>query len=132
MVSYNRIGSPMDALFVRESLTNAIRFWERARLVYNFLLFLVVIGCFAAEYPASKMALTYDLPLILFVLAVLANVAYCTAYIVDIVAQMSGYRERWGKYRWVLFSVGTLFAAVITRFWALSLFILSPISPALH
>lgn len=122
----------MDTLPVRDSLTNAIRFWEGARLVFNVLLFLVVIACFAAEYPASKTALTYDLALNLFVLAVLANVAYCTAYIVDIVVQMSGYRERWGKFRWVLFSVGTLFAAVITRFWALSLFTLNPASPMFH
>ena len=55
-------------------------------------------------------------------LAVLANVAYCAAYVVDIFAQVSGYRELWQKYRWLLFVVGLLFAGVITRFWSLAFF----------
>jgi hypothetical protein len=64
--------------------------------------------------------------LILFLLAVLANVAYCAAYPVDVFVQASGFRERWLKYRWVLFFIGVAFAAVVTRFWALAFF--SPVS----
>jgi len=38
--------------------------------------------------------------LLLFLLAVLANVACCAAYVVDIFA--SGYREQWWKLRWIV------------------------------
>lgn len=55
-------------------------------------------------------------------LAVIANVAYCAAYVVDIFAQASGFRELWQRYRKVLFVIGTLFAAIITRFIALGMF----------
>ena len=47
-----------------------------------------------------------------------ANIAYCAAYLVDIFAQASGFRELWREYRWVLFAVGTTFAAIITHFIA--------------
>jgi hypothetical protein len=112
----------MDALVLRESTTDAIRYWEPRRLAYNAVLAAIVVAYFGFCYPASKGALSIDKGLLLFVLAVLANVAYCTAYVVDIFAQASGYRERWLKYRWVLFSIGTLFAGVITRSFALGLF----------
>jgi hypothetical protein len=41
---------------------------------------------------------------------------------VDVVVQMSGFRERWARYRWVLFSVGMVFAAIVTRFLSLATF----------
>ena|ERR1700674_2610977 len=112
----------MDTPLFRESLTNAIRFWERARLLYNGILLLVVIGCFIARYPESRAALSVDMILAMFLAAVVVNVAYCSGYPVDIFVQMSGYREHWGKYRWVLFAVGVVFAGILTRFWSLSAF----------
>ena len=55
-------------------------------------------------------------------LAVIANIAYCTAYVVDIFVQASGFRELWQRYRKLLFVIGTLFAAIITRFIAMGMF----------
>jgi hypothetical protein len=49
-------------------------------------------------------------------------VAYCAAYPVDIFAQQSDFLGLWLKYRWLLFTVGLLFAAVVTRFFAMGLF----------
>jgi hypothetical protein len=109
----------------RQSATDAVKYWEPRRILYNLALSIVVLGCFWAEYPASKKALKVgrvDLVLVVFVLAVLANVAYCAAYLVDIFAQSTGYREIWQKYRWALFVLGMLFAGVITRFFALGMF----------
>ena len=63
-----------------------------------------------------------DLLLSLFLLTVIANVAYCSAYLVDIFVQASGFRELWQRYRWVLFAIGTTFAVVITRFVAMGMF----------
>lgn len=47
---------------------------------------------------------------------------YCAAYPVDVFISASSYREQWFKYRWVIFLVGVLFAATITRFFALGMF----------
>lgn len=107
---------------MREYLTNAISFWEPRRVVYNAVLAVIVVAYFVAGYPASKGAVSIDLVLALFLLAVAANVAYCAAYLADIFVQASGFRDIWHRTRWVLFVIGTAFAAVITRFIAISMF----------
>jgi|SRR5579864_6841947 hypothetical protein len=112
----------MDVQSLRDSLTDAIRYWEPRRLTYNALLAAVVATYFVLDYPRSKTALSLDMALLLFLLGVLANVAYCAAYVVDLFAQASGFRDQWRTYRWILFSIGVLFAGVLTRFWAVGLF----------
>lgn len=95
---------------------------DLCRLLYNAVLAAIVVVYFGIYYPASRAVLSTDFGLYLFLLAVLANVAYCAAYVVDIFAQASGYREQWRRYRWVVFTIGLLFASVITRFFALRMF----------
>ncbi len=107
---------------LRDYLTDAIKFWEPGRILYNLSLAAVVIIYFAIGYPQSKSTLTIDFCLGLFMLAVIANVAYCAAYVVDIFAQASGFRELWQRYRKLLLVIGTLFAAIITRFIAMGMF----------
>jgi len=104
---------------LHEIIGNAIRYWEPRRLIYNLVLGLIVIGYFIAHWPASKTEINFSSVLALFVLAVLANVCYCAAYIVDLFAQWSDVRPSWFKWRWVLFAVGTSFAAIITRGFAM-------------
>ncbi len=112
----------MERSDLREYATDAIKFWEPWRIVYNLALAAVVIIYFARAYPSSKTAITVDFCLGLFLLAVIANVAYCAAYVVDIFAQASGFREVWQRSRKMLFVIGTLFAAIITRFVAMGMF----------
>ena len=112
----------MERSDLREYATDAIKFWEPWRIVYNLALAAVVIIYFGRAYPFSKTTITVDFCLGLFLLAVVANVAYCAAYIVDIFAQASGFREVWQRYRKMLFVIGTLFAAIITRFIAMGMF----------
>jgi hypothetical protein len=112
----------MDRQSLREAVTSAIRYWEPRRLAYNIVLAVVVLACFALNYPLSKSIVSLDFVLMLFLLAVLANVAYCAAYVVDIFASASGYQEQWWKLRWIIFAIGSLFAAIITRFFALGFF----------
>ena len=112
----------METAALRESVTSAIRFWEPRRLVYNLVLAAVVITYFIAGYPASKSVLNLDFALGLFLMAVVANVAYCAAYLADVFVQMSGFRDVWERFRWILFVIGTAFAAVITRFFAMGMF----------
>lgn len=107
---------------VREVLTNALRYWEPRRVIYNAILACVVLAYFVAAWPASKSTITINGVLFVFVLAVLANVAYCAAYLGDVFVQFSGFQKAWYRWRWLLFVVGTTFAAVITRFFALGFF----------
>ena len=116
----------MDTATIREWATDAIRYWEPRRVVYNAVLAAIVITYFAIGLPSSKQLLNLNFVLFLFLLAVLANVCYCAAYLVDIFAQTSGFRELWQRYRWLLFVVGTVFAGIITRFWSLAFFTLPP------
>ena len=112
----------MDAQTFRDSVTRAIRYWEPLRFVYNIVLAAIVLIYFGINYPASKSLLSINFALSLILLAVLANVAYCAAYPVDIFVSASNYREQWRKYRWLIFIVGLLFAGIITRFFALGIF----------
>ena len=112
----------MDAATLREHATDAIKFWERGRVLYNLALAVIVILHFVAGYPLSKAMLSLDFCLGLFLLAVVANIAYCAAYLVDLFAQVSGFRELWRRYRWLLFAIGTTFAAIITHFVAAGMF----------
>ena len=112
----------MDTATLRERATDAIGYWEPRRLVYNLVLAAIVLAYFVAGLPFTKGILSVDFVLGLFLLAVLANVAYCAAYAVDLFAQTSGFRDVWRKFRWILFLIGLAFAGIITRFWSMTFF----------
>jgi hypothetical protein len=106
----------------RDYLGNAIRYWEPRRILYNLILAAIVVIHFVKDRPFSKALLQFNSVLLLFLLAVLANVAYCAAYLPDVFAQMSSVRNSWLRYRWVLFVVGLAFAAILAHFWSLAMF----------
>ena len=112
----------MGAQTFRESLTGAIRYWEPRRMVYNVVLAAVILIYFGINYPATKSLVSIDSILFLFLLVVLANVAYCAAYLVDIFVSASSYRDQWQRRRWIIFVIGLLFAGIITRFFAIGMF----------
>ena len=100
--------------------SDAIRFWEPRRLLYNAALAAVVLIHFFAAWPGSRVLLTRDTVLGLFVLTVVANVFYCAAYIVDLFVQSSLGRTGLPRWRWLLFVTGTAFAAVLAHFISMS------------
>jgi len=112
----------MENITVRERITEAIKFWEPMRLVYNIVLAAVVLIYFSLGLPRSREYVSTNGISLLILLAVLANVAYCAAYVVDMFAQFSGFREQWQTIRWGLFATGMLFAAILTRFFAMGMF----------
>src|SRR5947199_3922288 len=114
--------SPKRRLSLRDMATDAIRYWEPRRLVYNVVLALIVIGYFIAAFPASRQTVTVDGILFLVLLTVAANILYCAAYIVDVFTQFSGFRAVWIRCRWILLVVGIIFAGIITRFFVLGFF----------
>jgi hypothetical protein len=112
----------MDSQSLRDSIGDAIRFWEPRRVLYNAILAMIVVVYFWIGLPSSKQNLNVDFVLGLFLLAVVANVAYCAAYLVDVFVQMSAFRGTWRNVRWIVFGIGTVFAAIITRFIAMGMF----------
>jgi hypothetical protein len=112
----------MDGATLRDYATEAIRYWEPRRIFYNLLLVVVVVVTFWLNLPSSRAAVTIDSILWLFLLAVVANVAYCAAYIVDLFVQASAFREQWQQFRWLVYALGSAFAAVLARYVSMGLF----------
>jgi hypothetical protein len=102
---------------------SGLRYWEPRRIIYNGVLAVVVMSHFLLAWPESGARLSFDLVLAIFLLAVLANVAYCAAYLADLFVQFAGLQNAWRRGRVVLLSIGTLFAATITHFFAKGMFI---------
>jgi hypothetical protein len=113
---------PLVKTTLREMVTDAIRYWEPRRLAYNGVLAAIVIAYFCMALSQSRSALSVNGILFLIILTVLANLCYCAAYVADVFAQFSGFRDVWLRWRWVLFTVGVAFAGIITRFFALAFF----------
>lgn len=109
--------SGSEAPSFRDLLSDAIRYWEPRRLGYNAFLAVIVVGWVAVTWPHFRTAFTWQSLLFLFVLAVLSNVCYCAAYVVDVPMQYSVYRDLWRRWRWGLWIVGALFAGSITYYW---------------
>jgi hypothetical protein len=101
---------------------SGLRYWEPRRLIFNGVLALVVLGHFWFAWPDSKARLSLDLALGIFILAVLANIAFCAAYFADLFVQFAGLHAAWRWGRVVLLTVGTLFGATITHFFAKGMF----------
>jgi hypothetical protein len=109
--------APSEPAPFRDLLSDAISYWEPRRVGYNAFLALVVLGWVAFSWPHFRSAFTWQSLLLVFVLAVLANVCYCAAYVADIPMQYSAFRETWRRRRWALWCVGVLFAGAITFYW---------------
>lgn len=95
---------------------NALRYWEPRRIIYNAVLACVVVAHVLLAWPDSREKMSFDLLLGMFILAVLANVAYCVVYVADLFVQFSGLEAAWRRGRVVVLIVGTAFAATITHF----------------
>src|SRR5712664_4584535 len=101
----------------RGFLTDAVRFWEPRRVVYNLILAVVVVVWLVASWPHFRPAFTLQSLLLLSILALLANACYCAAYLVDLPMQSLSVGDALRRLRWVLWVIGTLFAIVFENYW---------------
>lgn len=101
----------------RHAMDDALRYWEIRRAPYNLVLVAVTVFWCAWTWPHFRPALTGASLLKLLVLALLANVCYTAAYVVDLPMQLSSYRSAWYRKRWILWVVGTAFAALLATYW---------------
>jgi hypothetical protein len=101
----------------REIVTDSIRYWELRRVAYNAVLAAIVAFWIARTWPHFQAALSWQFLPPLLVLAVIANVFYCAAYPADLLMQYSEFRERWIRWRWLLWVAGTAFAVLLEWYW---------------
>ena len=113
---------PGLATRVSSLVAQGLRYWEPRRFVYNGVLGLVVVAEFLLAWPGSRAKVSLDLMLGIFLLAVLANIAYCAVYLVDLFVQFSGLETAWRRGRVVVLLVGTALAAALTHFFAKAAF----------
>ena len=102
-------------------LADGLKYWEPRRLIYNVVLLAIVVGHVVAGWSATRSVFVSEKLLQLFILAILANVAYCAAYVADVFIQLSSVRGPWLRRRWALLLIGTLFAAALTHLVSLGL-----------
>lgn len=96
---------------------DALRYWELRRIPYNLVLAAVVVAWIVLSWPHFRPAFNWPSLLALLVLAALANLCYCAAYLADVPMQFSSLRDLWHRRRWILWLVGMLFAILLTNYW---------------
>lgn len=102
---------------MRGWLSEAARFWEPRRLVYNLVLAAFVVAWIVRTWPHFRQAMTPANLGRLMILALLANVCYCAAYLAETLIQNVTTRTAWNRQRWVVWVVGTLFAILFENYW---------------
>jgi len=101
----------------RRYLRTAARYWELRRIAYNVALLVLAGAWVYLTWPAFAAALTGATLLDLLLIAVLANIAYCVVYLVDVLVQRSTWRTGWLRHRWVLWVAATVVAVVLAHHW---------------
>jgi hypothetical protein len=101
----------------RGVVADAIRFWELRRLVYNLVLFGVVVAWVAVTWPHFRPMFVPNSLLLLAILGLIANVCYCAAYFIEIPMQYSALGKIWKRWRWTLWVAGMLLAILLANYW---------------
>jgi hypothetical protein len=96
---------------------NALRFWERGRILYNAVLTVVVLLWIVLTWPHFRPAMTLGSFEALIVLALAANACYCAAYIVDFFMQALVPSQAWRRFRQTLWVLGMLFGILLANYW---------------
>lgn len=109
------------------TIKNGVRFWEPSRILYNLILTFVALVRLVAGWSRFRSAMNLSSLGLSVVLALIANICYCAAYLADIPMQQSPVREEWIRVRWVLWLLGMAFAVVLENYW-----IADEIYPYLH
>lgn len=108
----------MEQIKFRAALTEAIKFWEPARLIYNFGLSAIVLFYIEKAELWSVLA-SSEFIANCVILAILANIAYTMAYFPDLALRYSlldKSTKRKGSI--IIFCLGMIVACLLCRFIA--------------
>jgi hypothetical protein len=95
----------------------AVRFWEARRLWYNAVLFAIVMLWLVFTWPHFRPALNWLDFGRMCVLAVLANVCYCGAYVAEFFMQGAVPLTYWRRTRHAIWILGMVIAVVFSNYW---------------
>lgn len=101
----------------RAPLRDALRFWEPRRLWYDLALAALCGTWVVLTWPHFRPAFTLASLEKLLVLAALANLCYCAAYLTDVALQETAVGPALQRRRWILWLAGTLFALLFACYW---------------
>lgn len=104
-------------------LADAIVFWELGRLGYNGVLAALLFAFVVATDSWTVVARSFGM---VVALGAVANVLYCAAYPIDLIAQATPARTFWLRWRWLAWGLGTAFASLLAF---VALFGLAPYRP---
>ncbi len=93
---------------------DAIHYWELRRIAYNLALASVAGAVVFRTWPHFRPAFSPASIPPLVILAVIANVCYSAAYLVEAALHHSA---TWRRWRWSLWLAGTLLALFIEYYW---------------
>lgn len=96
---------------------DAAHFWEARRPWYNAALILVVGLWLVLTWPHFRPALNLVALGKMLVLALLANLCYCVAYVAEFFMQAALPTSFWRRLRWALWVLGMLIALVLENYW---------------
>ena len=101
-----------------KGLAEAARFWEPRRIVYNLLLTGFVAAWVIVSWPHFRPAFRLQGLVFLVVMALLANLCYSAAYLVELPLQSSVQSAAWSRrVRWSVWVLGTLLAILFENYW---------------
>jgi hypothetical protein len=95
----------------------AVRFWEPWRVCYNVVLFVIVLLWLVFTWPHFRPALHLIALGKMMVLALIANLCYCAAYVAEFFMQPLLPPTFWKRFRIALWILGMLFAMLIENYW---------------
>ena len=98
---------------LRSIWSDCLSYWEFRRLIYNGILTFVVVTQLTSLHAWPLLATPKAL-LGMIVAIALANLCYCSAYVVDLAVQHSNFRETWLRGRGTLFGLGCILGAALT------------------
>lgn len=93
------------------------RFWELRRLYYNLALFTVCLLWVVLSWPHFRPAFTLSTLPPLLVLALLANLCYSAAYLLELPFLRPLFEKLWPRWRLMVWVLGTLLAVVLANYW---------------
>lgn len=98
-------------------LRDAIRFWEPRRIWYNAFLFVIVLLWLIFTWPHFRPALNLVALGKMIVLALMANLCYCAAYLAEFFIQPLLPITFWKRFRVGLWIFGMLLAMLVENYW---------------
>jgi hypothetical protein len=107
----------VEAAPVTPSIRDALSYWEPRRLAYNGALLVQACAWVVLTWPHFQPAFTLGNLGRVLILAGIANVCYCAAYLIDVPLQEAFGHTARRPWRFPVWLLGTLLALLVAQYW---------------